>query len=78
MSRRKATRDSRWEEPKVKQTAGVICLALAMAIAAILLVGFVLSIFNKTFEPWWFWLGGVMTIGGFGIGAGVLLRQSED
>jgi hypothetical protein len=39
----------------VKQTAGVVCLALAMAIAAILLVGLVLSIFQKTFEPRWFY-----------------------
>jgi len=71
------TRDSRWEEPKVKQTVGVICLALAMAMAAILLVGFLPSIFNKTFEPWWFWLGGVLTIGVLGISAGILLRQDE-
>ena len=78
MSRRKVTRDSRWEEPKVKQTVSVICLALAMATAAILLVGFLLSIFNKTFEPWWFWLGGVITTGVLGIGAGVLLKRSED
>ena len=66
------------EEAKVKQTAGVVCLALGMAIAAILLVGLVLSIFNKTFEPWWFWLGGVLTIGAFGISAGVLLQQGEE
>ena len=66
------------EEAKVKQTAGVVCLALGMAIAAFLLVGFVLSIFNKTFEPWWFWLGGVLTIGVLGISAGILLRQDED
>ena len=65
------------EEAKVKQTAGVVCLALGMAIAAILLVGFVLSIFNKTFEPWWFWLGGVISTGVLGVGAGVLLRQSD-
>ena len=62
----------------MKQTVGVICLALAMAIAAVLLVGFVLSIFQKTFEPWWFWLGGVLTIAAFGISAGILLQQDED
>ena len=62
---------------QAEQAAGVICLALAMATAAILLVGFLLSIFNKTFEPWWFWLGGVITTGVLGIGAGVLLRQSD-
>jgi uncharacterized membrane-anchored protein len=62
----------------VKQAAGVICLALAMMIAAVLLVGFVLSIFQKTFEPWWFWLGGVLTIGVLGMGAGILLRQPDD
>ena len=66
------------EEAKVKQTAGVVCLALGMAIAAFLLVGFVLSIFHKTFEPWWFWLGGVLTIAAFGISAGILLQQDED
>jgi len=63
---------------QAEQAAGVICLALAMATAAILLVGFLLSIFNKTFEPWWFWLGGVITTGVLGIGAGVLLKRSED
>ena len=62
----------------MKQAAGVVCLALAMAIAAMLLVGLVLSIFHKTFEPWWFWLGGVLTIGAFGISAGILLQQDED
>jgi len=66
------------EELRVKQAAGVVCLALAMAIAAMLLVGLVLSIFHKTFEPWWFWLGGVLTIGAFGISAGILLQQDED
>ena len=63
---------------QAEQAAGVICLALAMATAAILLVGFLLSIFNKTFEPWWFWMGGVITTGVRGIGAGVLLKRSED
>jgi ABC-type multidrug transport system permease subunit len=66
------------EEPKVKQTAGVISLAVAMAIAAVLLAGFVLSIFLKTFAPWWFWLGGLLTTGAFGISAGILLQQDED
>ena len=63
---------------QAEQAAGVICLALAMATAAILLVGFLLSIFNKTFEAWWFWLGGVISTGVLGIGAGVLLKRSED
>jgi hypothetical protein len=49
-----------------------------MAIAVGLAVGLVLSIFHKSFEPWWFWLGGVLTIGVLGISAGVLLRQPED
>jgi ABC-type Fe3+ transport system permease subunit len=57
------------EEPKVKQAAGVICLALAMAIVAVLLAGLALSIFHKSFEPWWLWLGGVLTMGAFGISA---------
>ena len=64
------------EEAKVKPAAGVVCLALAMAIAPFVR-GLVLSIFQKTFEPWWFWLGGVLTIGVLGISAGILLRQDE-
>ena len=62
----------------IKHAAGVVCIALASAIALLLAVSLVISILHKSFGPWWFWLAGVPTVGVLGISAGLLLDQRED
>jgi len=63
---------------KIKQAAGVICLALALAAAAILLSLLVFSTLRGSSEPLHFWLVGVLSVGVLALGAGILLRQGQD
>ena len=62
----------------IKHEAGVVCIALASVITIVLAISLVISILHKSFEPLWFWLAGVPTVGVLGISAGILLDQRED
>jgi len=62
----------------IKHAAGVVCIALASVITIVLAISVVISILHKSFEPLWFWLAGVPTVGVLGISAGILLDQRED
>ena len=62
---------------KVKQAAGVICLALALGGAAILLSLLVFSMFRGSRQPLEFWFLGVLTVGILAFGAGSFLKQTE-
>ncbi len=62
----------------IKHAAGVVRIALASVITIVLAISLVISILHKSFEPLWFWLAGVPTVGVLGISAGILLDQRED
>ena len=57
---------------------GVFCLILASALALILAGNLVISIFQKHFWPWWFWLTGVLMVGVLGIIAGSLIGFNRE
>jgi hypothetical protein len=63
---------------KLKQAAGVVCLALTLATAAILLSLLVFSVLRGSREPLQFWLFGVLSIGVLALAAGILLKQTEE
>ena len=60
---------------RARHLPGVVCIALASVITIVLAISLVISILHKSFEPLWFWLAGVPTVGVLGISAGILLDQ---
>lgn len=58
---------------ELRQAAAVLCIVVGSFIAIALAAHLVISISHKSYDPWWFWLAGVLVMGVLGIVAGILL-----
>jgi uncharacterized membrane-anchored protein len=62
---------------ELRQVAAALCIVVGVVIAIVLVVHLGISISHKSYDPWWFWLGGVLAVGVLGIVAGILLGRER-
>ncbi len=61
----------------MKQAIAVLCIAVASLTSIALVVDLVISIAQRRYAPWWFWMGGVLGVGVLAVIAGILLGRER-
>ena len=66
-----------WDSLSSDKWRAALCIVVGVVIAIALVAHLGISISHKSYDPWWFWLGGVLAVGVLGIVAGIMLGRER-